>query len=74
MLAGLGVCRAEEQKKFNHPKVKFMPYFGASVGGGMETSLYMTEGDKHDWLLAINSDGLNRPLGPRLYFGIIFTH
>ena len=42
MLAGLGVCRAEEQKKFNHPKVKFMPYFGASVGGGMETSLYMT--------------------------------
>ena len=91
---------------------KFTPYFGASVGGGMETSLYMTEGDKHDWLpepmavlhkqpffaldpyvgveyavgealrltlkadwmLAINSDGLNRPMGPRIYFGFIFAH
>lgn len=91
---------------------KFTPYIGTSVGGGMETALYMTDGDKHDWapettviyrkqpflaidpyigteyavgkalrftfkadwLLAINSDGLNRPLGPRIYFGIIFTH
>ena len=29
---------------------------------------------KADWLLAINSDGLNRPMGPRIYFGFIFAH
>ncbi len=29
---------------------------------------------KADWLLAVNSDGLNRPMGPRLYFGCIFAH
>ena len=29
---------------------------------------------KTDWLLAINSDGLNRPMGPRIYFGFIFAH
>lgn len=28
---------------------KFYPYIGATVGGGMETSYYMFEGDKHDW-------------------------
>lgn len=91
---------------------KFYPYIGATVGGGMETSFYMFEGDKHDWkpeaslvyhkqpffafdpfigveyeagdalhltlkadwLLAINSNGLNRPMGPRIYFGFIFSH
>ena len=91
---------------------KFIPYIGATVGGGMETSFYMFEGDKHDWqpegmtvlrkqpffavdpyigveyavgealrltlkadwLLAINSDGLNHPTGPRIYFGFIFAH
>ncbi len=91
---------------------RFYPYIGASAGGGMETSFYIFEGDKHDWkpeasavyrkqpffaldpfigveykvgaalrltlkadwLLAINSDGLNRPMGPRLYFGCIFAH
>jgi len=91
---------------------KLIPYVGATVGGGMETSFYMFEGDKHDWqpegmtvlrkqpffavdpyigveyavgealrltlkadwLLAINSDGLNRPTGPRIYFGFIFAH
>ncbi len=91
---------------------KFYPYIGASVGGGMETSFYIFDGDKHDWLpepqavyhkqpffavdpfigveykvgaalrltlkadwlLAIHSDGLNRPMGPRLYFGCIFAH
>jgi hypothetical protein len=93
-------------------KGKFVPYVGATVGGGMETAFYMFEGDKHDWemeqkvvlhkqpffaidpyvgveykvgralrltlkadwLLAINSNGLNRPMGPRLYFGCIFAH
>ena len=91
---------------------KIIPYLGASVGGGMETSFYLFEGDKYDWeleakavlhkrpflaidpyigveyavgsalrltlkadwLLAIHSDGFNRPTGPRLYFGFIFAH
>ena len=91
---------------------KFVPYAGLTVGGGMETSFYMFEGNKHDWeieskvvlhkqpflaidpytgveykvgralrltlkadwLLAINSHGLNKPTGPRLYFGCIFAH
>ncbi len=93
-------------------KGKFYPYIGAGVGGGMETSFYMFEGDMHDWtpeaaavyhkqpflsvdpfvgveykvgaalrltlkadwLLAFHSGGLNRPMGPRLYFGCIFAH
>ena len=91
---------------------KFVPYIGACLGGGMETSFYMFQGDKHDWeieqksvlhkqpffvidpyigieyavgkalrltlkadwLLALNSGGLNRPMGPRIYFGFIFAH
>ncbi len=91
---------------------KFYPYAGVSVGGGMETSFYIFNGDKTDWfpepdavfhkqpffavdpfigveykvgkalrlmlkadwLLAINSEGLNQPQGPRLYFGCIFAH
>ena len=91
---------------------KFIPYVGATAGGGMETALYIFEGDKHDWepegttvlhkqpffafdpyagveykvgkalrltlkadwMIAINSDGLNRPVGPRIYFGFIFAH
>ena len=90
---------------------RFYPYAGLSVGGGMETSLYMFQGNtndwkpeteiiyrkqpfayvdpfigcdfaagkairftvKADWLLAFNNEGLNRPLGPRIYFGIIFA-
>ena len=93
-------------------KGKLVPYIGATIGGGMETSFYMFEGDKHDWMLeqksvlhkqpffaidpyvgieyavgealrltlkadwliAFNSDGLNRPMGPRVYFGFIFAH
>ncbi len=90
---------------------RFYPYIGATVGGGMETSLYVLEGNKHDWLpesavlhkqpffaldpfvgcdiavgealrltvkadwlMAINNEGLNRPFGPRIYFGFIFAH
>ncbi len=91
---------------------KVYPYIGATVGGGMETSFYIFEGDRHDWLpepsavfhkqpflavdpfvgveykvgealrltlkadwlLAFHSEGLNRPMGPRLYFGCIFAH
>lgn len=30
-------------------KGKFVPYVGATVGGGMETAFYLFEGDKHDW-------------------------
>ena len=90
---------------------RFYPFAGISVGGGMETSLYMFQGNtndwepeteiiyrkqpfayvdpfigcdfaagkairftvKADWLLAVNNEGLNRPLGPRIYFGIIFA-
>lgn len=91
---------------------KFTPYIGTTLGGGMETSFFMFDGDKHDWkpegmtvlhkqpflavdpyvgveyavgkalrltlkadwMLAINSDGLNKPMGPRVYFGFIFAH
>lgn len=91
---------------------KVYPYIGATVGGGMETSFYMFEGNSHDWLpeanvvlhkqpffavdpfvgcdvavgaalrltfkvdwlMAFNSGGLNRPMGPRVYFGFIFAH
>ena len=91
---------------------KFTPYIGGTFGGGMETSFYLFEGNKHDWeledkavlhkqpffcfdpyvgveykvgsalrltlkadwLMAINSDGLNQPCGPRIYFGVIFAH
>ena len=97
---------------FYWKKGKFIPYVGATLGGGMETAFYIFEGDKHDWLpeasavynkkpffavdpfvgveyavgealhltlkadwlLAINKDGLNRPMGPRIYFGFIFAH
>ena len=91
---------------------KFIPYIGTMLGGGMETSFFMFEGDKHDWepegktvlhkqpffaidpyigveyavgkalrltlkadwMLALNSNGLNQPMGPRVYFGFIFAH
>ena len=91
---------------------KVIPYVGATLGGGMETSFFMFEGDKHDWveegrtvlhkqpffaidpyvgveyavgkalrltlkadwLFALNADGLNEPVGPRVYFGFIFAH
>ena len=91
---------------------RLYPFVGLTVGGGQETSFYMFEGNKHDWLpetgvifrkqpflavdphfgveyavgkalhlimkadwlIAVNSEGLNRPHGPRVYFGIIFSH
>ena len=91
---------------------KLIPYIGTTLGGGMETSFFMFEGDKHDWMpegmtvlhkqpffaidpyvgveyavgkalrltlkadwmFALNSDGLNQPMGPRVYFGFIFAH
>ncbi len=46
------------------------PFIGVEykVGAALRLTL------KADWLLSINSDGLNRPMGPRLYFGCIFAH
>ncbi len=46
------------------------PFIGVEykVGAALRLTL------KADWLLAFNSDGLNRPMGPRLYFGCIFAH
>ncbi len=46
------------------------PFIGVEykVGAALRLTL------KADWLLAINSDGLNRPMGPRIYFGCIFAH
>ena len=93
-------------------KGKLTPYIGVTAGGGIETSFYMFEGDKHDWeleqksvlhkqpffaidpyvgveyavgealrltikanwLLAIHSNHLNKPMGPRIYLGFIFAH
>ena len=46
------------------------PYVGVEYKVGKALRLTL----KADWLMAINSDGLNRPLGPRLYFGCIFAH
>ena len=46
------------------------PYVGVeyAVGNALRLTL------KADWMLAINSDGLNKPMGPRVYFGFIFAH
>ena len=45
------------------------PYIGVSyaVGGIIRLTL------KTDWMFAVNNEGLNRPLGPRIYFGILFS-
>ena len=46
------------------------PFAGVEyqVGAALRLTL------KADWLLAVNADGLNRPTGPRIYFGFIFAH
>ena len=46
------------------------PFIGVEYAIG--DALHLTL--KADWLLAINNDGLNRPMGPRIYFGFIFSH
>ena len=45
------------------------PYIGVSyaVGGIIRLTL------KTDWMFAVNNEGLNRPFGPRIYFGILFS-
>ena len=61
-----------ESKAILHkqPFFAFDPYVGVEYKVGK--ALRLTA--KADWLIAINSDGLNRPLGPRIYFGVIFAH
>lgn len=46
------------------------PFIGVEYATGSALRLTL----KADWLLAINEDGLNRPMGPRIYFGFIFAH
>ena len=46
------------------------PYIGVEYAVGEALRLTL----KADWLLAINSNGLNQPTGPRIYFGFIFAH
>lgn len=46
------------------------PFIGVEYAVGEALRLTL----KADWLLAINKDGLNRPMGPRIYFGFIFAH
>ena len=45
------------------------PYVGVEYAIGSALRLTM----RADWLSAFNSEGLNRPTGPRIYFGIIFA-
>lgn len=51
------------------------PFFAVDPFAGVEykvgDALRLTL--KADWLVAINSEGLNKPIGPRLYFGVIFV-
>lgn len=46
------------------------PFVGCDIAVGEALRLTV----KADWLFAINNEGLNRPLGPRIYFGFIFAH
>lgn len=46
------------------------PFVGVDFAVGAALRLTL----KADWMMAINSNGLNRPLGPRIYFGFIFSH
>ena len=52
------------------PFFAFDPYVGVEYAVGEALRLTL----KADWLLAINSNGLNQPTGPRRYFGFIFAH
>ena len=56
----------------------FMGYFSTlglkkDLVKGSHNKLFWT-GVLADWLMAIRSTGLNRPHGPRFYFGFIFAH
>lgn len=46
------------------------PFVGCDIALGEAVRLTF----KVDWLLAIRSQGINKPYGPRLYVGFIFAH
>ena len=46
------------------------PFIGVEYAAGEALRLTL----KADWLIAVHKDGLNRPMGPRIYFGFIFAH
>ncbi len=52
------------------------PFFALDPFVGVEFELRKTIrlNLKADYLFAINSSGINQPSGPRIYFGIIFSH
>lgn len=52
------------------PFFEIDPYIGVEYAVGEALRLTL----KADYMLAINKDGLNRPMGPRIYFGFIFAH
>lgn len=46
------------------------PFIGCDIAVGEALRITI----KADWLMAIRKSGLNKPLGPRIYFGFIFAH
>ena len=60
----------EEAVLHKQPFFAIDPYVGVEYAVGKALRLTL----KADWLLALNSDGLNKPMGPRVYFGFIFAH
>ena len=60
----------EEAVLHKQPFFAIDPYVGVEYAVGKALRLTL----KADWLLALNSDGLNKPMGPRVYFGLIFAH
>ena len=52
-----------------HPFLAIDPFIGCDFAVGEALRLTV----KADWLMAIRKEGLNKPLGPRIYFGIIFA-
>ena len=62
--------KPQESVLHKQPFMAIDPYVGVEYAIGEALRLTL----KADWLLAINSDGLNRPMGPRIYFGFIFAH
>ncbi len=61
-----------EEKAVFHKEPFFAldPYVGVEYS--LKQSIRFTA--RVDNLLALNKSGLNRPVGPRLYLGILFTH
>ena len=62
--------KLEEAVLHKQPFFAIDPYVGVEYAVGKALRLTL----KADWLLALNSNGLNKPMGPRVYFGFIFAH